>query len=130
MNVVRWDPFREMEVMAENPGLPAWVPIADVAEGPNDYLVRLELPGLAADDVKVSVDDHVLSIAGERKQRHEKDMRYHHLESAHGSFLRRFRLPDDVDEEKLRADFKDGILSLHVPKSEHAKPRTIEVQAA
>ncbi len=151
MSLVRWDPFRDMEEMAErvnryfghpvlaragdsrkeNLGIPDWVPVADVAESPTGYLVRVELPGLGTGDVRVSVDGHVLSIAGERRQEErEKETRYHRVESAFGSFLRRFTLPEDVDEEKLRAEFRDGILSVHVPKSERAQPRTIEIKAA
>ncbi len=151
MSLVRWDPIRDMEEMAErvnrylghpvlartiddrkeNLGLPDWVPVADVVETPHAYLVRLELPGLAAQDVKVSLDSHVLSVAGERRQEErDKQTRYHRVESAYGSFLRRFTLPDDVDEQKLRAEFRDGILSVHVPKAEHAQPRAIEVKAA
>ncbi len=111
--------------------IPDWVPVADVTETPAAYLVRLELPGLGADDVTVSLESHVLSIAGERKQQeHTKETRYHRIESAYGSFLRRFSLPEDVDEQKLRAEFRDGVLSVHVPKSERAQPRSIEVRAA
>ncbi len=151
MSLVRWDPIRDMEEIAErvnrylgnpvlartldrrkeNLGVPDWVPVADVAETSRAYLVRVELPGLAADQLKVSLDSHVLSIAGERRQEQpEKEARYHRLESAHGCFLRRFALPEDVDEQKLRAEFRDGVLSVHVPKAEHAQPRAIEVKAA
>ena len=122
MSLTGWDPSL---------GVPDWVPVADVAESPGAYLVRVELPGLGTDDVKVSLENHVLSIAGERRQQErDKETRYHRVESDYGSFLRRFTLPDDVDEQKLRAEFKDGILSVHVPKSERAQPRSIEVRAA
>ena len=118
------DPDRDQRV-------PDWVPVADVAETPAAYLVRVELPGLGAEAVKVSVENHVLSIAGERRQEEQaKETRYHRVESAYGSFLRRFSLPDEVDEQQARAEFKDGVLSVHVPKAERAQPRSIEVKAA
>lgn len=111
--------------------VPDWVPVADVAETPTGYLVRVELPGLGAEAIEVSVENHVLSIAGERKQEEpQKVTRYHRVEGAYGSFLRRFSLPDEVDEQQARAEFKDGLLSVHVPKSERAQPRSIEVKAA
>jgi len=140
MRLVRWDPFRDLEEMVlartadsrnADRTVPDWMPVADVAESPGAYLVRLELPGLGASEVKVSIENHVLSVSGERKEpQRDQETRYHRVESACGSFLRRFTLPDDVDEQKLQAEFKDGVLSVHVPKSEQAQPRSIEVKAA
>jgi HSP20 family protein len=124
MSLVRWDPFRGLAV-------PDWVPIADVAENPGAYLVRVELPGLGPNDVKVSLESHVLSIAGERRApERDQETRYHRVESAYGAFLRSFTLPDDADEQKLEAEFKDGVLTVRVPKSESARPRSIEIKAA
>jgi HSP20 family protein len=151
MTLVRWDPLSEMQEMADRfnrhfgrptlarpvePGsekltVPDWAPAVDVAETPREYLIDVELPQVDKDDVKVSVADGVLCIEGERKRaKGEKDTKYHRVERAYGCFVRSFALPDDVDEEKLRADFKEGVLSVHLPKSEEAKPRAIEVKAA
>jgi HSP20 family protein len=150
MSLVRWDPFREMEEMAErldrsvgrpmlarrdagkeNLTVPDWAPAVDVAETPQEYLIKVELPEVGKEDVKVSVENGVLCIEGERKrEKEEKDKKYHRVERSYGCFFRSFSLPDDVDDQKLRADFKEGILSVHLPKSEKAKPRAIEVKAA
>ena len=149
MTIVRWDPFREWEEMAarwsrsrralaratepdrENLTGTDWAPPVDVAETPQEYLIKVELPEVSKEDVKVSVQQGVLSIEGERKRGEEApDSRYHRVERPYGCFCRTFSLPDDVDEEKLAADHKDGILSIHLPKSEKAKPRTVEVRAA
>jgi HSP20 family protein len=151
MTLVRWDPLAEMQEMADRfnrqfgrptaarpaePGnekltVPDWAPAVDVAETPQEYLIDVELPQVGKDDVKVSVADGVVCIEGERKRgKGEKDRKYHRVERAYGCFTRSFTLPDDVDEEKLRADFREGVLSVHLPKSEKAKPRAIEVKAA
>jgi len=151
MKLVRWDAFPEMQEMAERldryfgrpvlarraePGkesltVPDWAPAVDVAETPQEYLLNVELPGVAKEDVKLFVEDGVLCIEGERRrEKEENDKRYHRVERAYGCFLRSFALPDDVDEQKLQADFKEGVLSVHLPKSEKSKPRAIQVKAA
>lgn len=150
MTLVRSGPFREMEEMTERLGrfwgrpmlaltpqgrenltVPDWAPAVDIAETPQEYLIKVELPEVGKDDVKVSVEDGVLCIEGERKREgEEKDKKYHRVERAYGCFFRSFSLPDDVEGQKVRADFKEGLLSVHVPKSEKAKPRAIEVKVA
>lgn len=151
MTLVRWDPLAEMQDVADrfdrrfghptlarrvDPGsekltVPDWTPAVDVAETPQEYLIDVELPDVGKDDVKVSVADGVLCIEGERRRgKDEKDKKYHRVERAYGCFLRSFALPDDVDEDKLRAELKEGVLGIHLPKSEKAKPRAIEVKAA
>jgi HSP20 family protein len=151
MTLVRWDPLSEMQEMADRfnrhfgrpmlarpvePGsekltVPDWAPAVDVAETPQEYLIDVELSEVGKDDVKVSVADGVLCIEGERRRsKQEKGTKYHRVERAYGRFFRRFALPDDVDEQGVRADFKEGVLRVHLPKSEKAKPRAIEVAAA
>lgn len=151
MSLVRWDPFPEMQEMSERfnryfgrpmlaratgPGkenltVPDWAPAVDVAETPQEYLIKVELPGVDKGDVKVTVEDGVLCIEGERKpEKEEKDKKYHRVERAYGCFFRSFALPDNVDDQKLRAEFKEGVLSVHLAKSEKAKPRAIGVKAA
>jgi HSP20 family protein len=106
-----------------------WTPTVDISETDGEYQIRAEIPDVKKEDVKVTVEDGVLTIQGERKQeKEEKGKRYHRIERSYGSFVRSFSLPDVIDEEKVKAEFKDGVLSLHLPKSEKAKPKAIEVK--
>ncbi len=158
MDIVRWDPFRkirsldpfrEMEEMSDRfsrligrrgmtriGGEEAltsidWVPDVDIIESDKEYLIKAELPEIKKEDVKVSVEKGVLTIQGERKQeKEEKGKKFHRIERSYGAFERSFTLPDDADEGKVSAEFKDGILSVHLAKSEKAVPKPIEVKAA
>jgi HSP20 family protein len=108
-----------------------WVPLVDITEDEKEYLIKVELPEVKREDVKVMIQDGVLTIQGERKADYEdKGKKYHRTERMHGTFLRSFTLPDDADETKVLAEVKDGVLKVHVPKSEKAKPRAIEVKIA
>ena len=103
----------------------------DLSENDTAYTVRAEIPGVKKEDVKVTVEDGVLTIQGERKQeKEEKGRKYHRIERAYGRFVRSFTLPDTVDEGKVRAEYADGVLKLHLPKSEKAKPKQIDVKIA
>jgi HSP20 family protein len=147
MTLVRWDPFRELEDVSDRlnrmisrPALPRtsgketmvvadWVPSVDVSETEGEYQIKAEIPDVKKEDVKVTVEDGVLTIQGERRQeKEEKGKKYHRVECSYGSFVRSFTLPDLVDEEKVKAEFKDGVLNLKLPKSEKAKPKAIEVK--
>jgi HSP20 family protein len=106
-----------------------WVPSVDVSETDGEYQIKAEIPDVKKEDVKVTLEDGVLTIQGERKQEKEdKGKKYHRVERTYGSFVRSFTLPDLVDEEKVKAEFKDGILKLQLPKSEKARPKAIEVK--
>ena len=95
------------------------------AEGP----IKAELPEVKKDDVKVTVQDDVLTITGERTlEKEEKGRKYHRVERAYGRFARSFTLPEDADGNGVVAEFRDGVLRVHLPKSEKARPKTIEVQ--
>jgi len=144
--LMRWDPFRELEDMSDRLNRmfarPAtrtngketmivadWTPSVDISETDGEYLIKAELPDVKREDVKVTLEDGVLTIQGERKQeREEKGKKYHRVERSYGSFVRSFSLPDVIDEEKVKAEFRDGVLNLHLPKSEKAKPKAIEVK--
>jgi HSP20 family protein len=147
MAITRWDPFRELESVSdrlnrvfgrtgllseqtgESLGVGDWSPAVDVSETAEEYLVKAEIPGVRKEDLKVSIEGGVLRIAGERKQeKEEKSKRYHRVERFYGSFLRQFGLPEAVDEAKLNAEFKDGLLSVHLPKTAPTKPRAVEVK--
>ena len=105
-----------------------WSPAVDIKETDKAFTIEAELPGMNKDDVKVTVHDGVLSIQGERKSEEETDDKKHHrIERFYGSFLRRFTLPDNVDENSVKASFKDGLLTLSIQKAEPKEPRAIEV---
>ncbi|MGH8310729.1 MAG: Hsp20/alpha crystallin family protein [Steroidobacteraceae bacterium] len=108
-----------------------WAPSADISETDTEYLVRAELPAVKKEDVKVTFDDGVLAIQGERKQRTEdKKEKYHRIESFYGTFTRSFSLPDNVNADAIRCESKDGVLTVRVPKAEptKSKPRQIKVE--
>ncbi|TAJ25221.1 MAG: Hsp20/alpha crystallin family protein [Nitrospirae bacterium] len=108
-----------------------WVPTVDISETETEYLIKAELPEIKKEDVKVTLADGVLTIQGERKQeKEEKGKKYHRVERSYGRFVRSFALPDYVDDAKVTAEFKDGVLSLHLPKAEKAKPKAIEVKVS
>ena len=154
MSIVRWNPGREFPTspsdilnmqreinrmfdgffrggtQADETQFPSvWTPAVDVAEHDNDYIVKVELPGVAKDDVKITMQDNILTIRGEKK--HEKETKepdYHRVERAYGSFQRSFTLPTTVKNERIEAAYKDGILTITLPKAEEAKPKQIEVK--
>ena len=148
MNVVKWNPFRELEDIQtrlnrffndspirrlEGDGLffADWAPPVDVQETEKEYLIKAELPEINKEDVKVEVLNGVLTIEGERKQeKEEKGKRFHKVERSYGKFVRRFALPTEVEPTKVQAEFKDGMLNVHLPKTAAAKPKAIEVKVA
>ncbi len=106
-----------------------WAPLVDISEDEKEYLIKAELPEVKKDEVKVSVQNDVLSITGERKyEKEEKNKKVHRIERAYGSFARTFTVPEDADAEQVAAEFRDGILKVHLPKTEKAKPKSIDVQ--
>lgn len=148
MHLTRWDPFRELEDMshrlnrlmsqpaareiADTSGelsLAAWTPAMDVQETDTEFLIKADLPDVKKDDVKVEVRDGVLSVCGERQQeQEERGKRFHRVEREYGRFERRLSLPTDVDPKKIAAEFKNGVLQVHLPKSPTTKPQSIEVK--
>jgi HSP20 family protein len=106
-----------------------WSPRVDIAETDNEFIIKAEVPEIKKEDIKVTVDNGVLNIRGERKQeKEEKNKKFHRIERFYGSFSRTFTLPDNVDEKKIEASFKDGMLNLQIPKVEEVKPKAIEVK--
>jgi len=149
MALVRWDPFRELEEVSDRLNRmfarPAtrssngketmivadWTPSVDISETESEYQIKAEIPDVKKEDVKVTLEDGVLTIQGERKyEKEEKGKKYHRIERSYGSFVRTFSLPDVIDDDKVKAEFKDGVLNLHLPKSEKAKPKAVEVKVA
>ena len=147
MATPRWNPFAEFEDLLNrynrSLGMPAsggsegrevisktdWTPAVDITETKDAFVIKAELPGISREDVKVNEHDGVLSISGERKLENEdSDRKHHRVERLYGSFVRSFSLPDNVDEEGINAEYKDGVLLLTLTKEEKSGPRAIEVQ--
>jgi HSP20 family protein len=106
-----------------------WAPAVDVMETDDEFQIRAELPGVEKKDVKLSVENGVLLISGHREQeKEEKGKRYHKIERAYGNFARSFTVTETVDAEKVTAEFKNGVLTVRLPKSEKARPKSIEVK--
>ena len=106
-----------------------WAPRVNIAETEKAFEIKAEIPEVNKEDVKVTVHNGVLTIQGERKQeKEEKGKKFHRVERLYGSFTRSFTLPDNVDETKISALFKDGMLNLQIQKTEEAKPKSIEVK--
>jgi HSP20 family protein len=106
-----------------------WRPAADIAETEKAYLIKADLPAVKKEDVEVTVNDGILLIKGERKyEKSTDDEKQHRVESFYGSFSRSFSLPADVDESAIHAESKDGVLTVHLPKTEVQKPKSIDVK--
>jgi HSP20 family protein len=142
-NLVRWEPFREMATLhnemsrllhtlggngrtAEN-----WVPAVDVWETENELVYAFDLPGIPNDKVSVEIEENTLTVRAERERRHEvSDERFYRFERRFGTFERAIALPQGVAEDSIKADFRDGVLEVHVSKPEQTKPRRIEIGGA
>lgn len=146
MNLIKWDPFRELEDVSNSLNrffrrsevraepdreimkVVDWIPSVDISETDTAYLIKAEIPDVKKEDVKVTMQDGMLTIQGERKQeKEEKSKKFHRIERSYGSFVRSFRVPDDADESAVKAEFKDGMLNVTLTKSEKAKAKAIEV---
>ena len=122
------DPWRRFQGMFE-----ATFPIADVVEGETDYRITAELPGMSEKDIEISLAGDTLTVKGEKKEEHEEKAQNRYVsERRYGSFQRSFALPEDADPEKIEAAFKNGVLTITLPKrpEAQAKQRKIEVRAA
>lgn len=150
--LTRWNPFREIEEMQrrmaslldwnpfrrgslttedENITVPEWAPLVDISEDDTEYLIKVELPEVKKEDVKVTVEGGTLTISGERKaEKEEKGRKFHRVERYYGRFERSFAIPDNADTDNVKAEFKDGVLRVHLPKNEKARPKQIEVKVA
>jgi len=108
-----------------------WYPTVDVSENKDEYLLNVDLPGLSKEDIHITFTNGMLKLEGERKkEKEEKERNYHRVERVFGKFCRTFQIPNKVRSEKISADFKDGILSIRLPKTEEVKPKEIEVKVS
>ena len=106
-----------------------WTPAVDIVEQANEYIVKMELPGVNKDEVVVSLESNILTIKGEKKQENEeKDQHSYRIERSYGSFQRSFTLPTTVKSDKIDAVYRDGVLTISLPKAEESKPKQIEVK--
>jgi HSP20 family protein len=148
MKLTRIDPFRELEEVSsrlnrffaqpfgfrtEGNGnlLAEWTPAVDFEESDREYLLKADLPDVKKEDVKVEILDGVLSVQGERKhEKEEKGRKFHRIERAYGRFERTLSLPSDIDAAKVSAEFANGVLNVHLPKSPTAKREAVEVKVS
>jgi HSP20 family protein len=124
-----FDSFFHGGMMDEDIASSLWTPAVDIAETANEYVVKVELPGVNKNDVKITTQDNILTIRGEKKEEKEtKESNFHRVERSYGSFQRSFPLPGSIKNDKIEASYKDGILEILLPKAEESKTRTIEVK--
>jgi HSP20 family protein len=147
MRVIHWEPFRDIDdvfdrFLAEtlrrqsrpagqaSQG-PDWAPVADVTESESEYLIKAELPEVRKEDLSLTVQDGVLTLSGERKQeKRAEGEKAHRIERYYGTFARRFTLPENVDEQAILAESRDGVVLIHIPKRKvvQPQPRQITIQ--
>ena len=145
MDLVKWDPFRDMEHALgrfnrflgqpkqtgdrENVTAAEWAPAVDISESEKEFLIKAEVPGIPKESINVSIHEGILTIKGERMHEKEaKGEKFHRVERSYGRFVRSFTLPDYVEETAVLAEYQNGVLNLHLPKTEKAKPKAIEVK--
>jgi HSP20 family protein len=151
MTLVKWNPARELlnverefnklfntfnqrfgfddSTMNEELENAVWSPLTDITENKDQYILKMDLPGVSKENLKLSFHDGELIISGERKQEKEdKDSKYHRIERTYGKYFRSFTLPQTIQADKINAEFKDGQLTITVPKSEEAKPKELEIK--
>jgi len=145
MAISRWDPFRDLNVLQERmnrlfddagrgyrsdepAATTTWSPAVDIYETDNEIVVKAELPGVDRKDINLNLENNVLTLKGERRfEKETKEENYHRIERAYGGFSRSFSIPATVDEERIRADYKDGILKIALPKKEQVRPKQIKI---
>ncbi len=149
MTLVRWNPAKELlnfdrefrrffdvfdnkfgtrKSSDEESESAVWSPQTDIVEDNDKYTLKLDLPGVDKKDVKLSYKDGELSISGERKEEKEsKDSKVHRVERSYGKYYRSFRLPEKIKDDSIKAEFKNGTLTINIPKAEEVKPREIEI---
>ena len=145
MTLVRWEPFRELAALQNEMGRwmnqvaggttpggngqsSSWLPAVDVWETEKEIVLSFDLPGIPEDQISVELDDNVLTVSGQRERSQEETgERFYRYERRFGTFSRTVTLPAGVNEEQVKADYKDGVLEIHVPKPEEQKPKRIQV---
>ncbi len=141
MSLIRWNPERDLAKPSEDfdnflkgfwnsedSYLTNFNPSVDIEENDDQFIFHAELPGIDKKNVNISIKDNILTLSGEKQQKNEKKkLNFHRIESSYGKFQRCFKLPENIKQDDVTADFKDGILNITVPKTEKAKPREIKI---
>jgi len=146
MAITRWDPFRDLNILQERmnrvfedaagrgwktdepSATTSWSPAVDIYETDNEITVQAELPGVDRKDIALQLENNVLTLKGERRFEKETNQEnYHRIERSYGGFSRAFTIPTSVDDDKIRADYKDGILKIALPKKEQVKAKQIKI---
>jgi HSP20 family protein len=145
MNMVKFNPFRELEEIQgrlnrfftdvpardEAFAFPDWTPPVDIQEGEKEYTVTVELPEMKKENIKVNLENGMLTIEGERRlEKEEKNKKYHRVERQYGRFVRRFAMPGEVEAAHVQAQYKDGVLKVMLPKAAAAMPKAVDVKVA
>ena len=145
MNLMRWDPYREVSTLQDRLNrafggrteredelsLAAWAPPVDIAEEKDRILITAELPGFKENEIEIQTENGMLTLRGERRfEKESEGKNFHRVERSYGQFLRSFSLPNNVDRDKIKATFRDGLLEIDLPKREDAKPKSIKITAA
>lgn len=147
MRMIQWEPFRDLDTVfdrfltdslrrtgrtgAQTQPSYDWAPVADISETDNEYVIKVELPEVRKEDVSITVQDSILTVSGERKfEKRAEGEKVHRLERSYGTFARRFALPEQIDEQAIRAEGQDGVIRIHVPKQAVVppQPRQITIQ--
>ena len=112
-------------------GVRPWTPAVDIVEGEHELLLKADVPGISLNDIDIRMENGVLTLKGERKfEGQQNGSGYHRIERSYGSFARSFTIPDSVDPEQVKAEYKDGVLTVRMAKKEIAKPRSIKVEVS
>jgi Molecular chaperone (small heat shock protein) len=146
MAITKWDPFRDLMVLKDRMNRlfedlvssprfeeseliqSTWSPAVDIYETENELVLTAELPGVEEKDVEIKIEDNTLTLKGERKfEKETKEENYHRIERAYGSFFRSFSLPNYIDQEKISAEYENGLLRIHMPKKSEVKPRKVKI---
>jgi HSP20 family protein len=146
MAITRWDPFRDLSILQERmnrvfedaavrgwkndepSATTSWSPAVDIYETDSEIMVQAELPGVDRKDIALQLENNVLTLKGDRRFEKETNQEnYHRIERSYGGFSRAFTIPTIVDEDKIRADYRDGILKIALPKKEQVKAKQIKI---
>jgi HSP20 family protein len=142
MTLLKYSPFADVDDMPgfrqmqdtlsrflSEPSSRPWTPAVDILETENELVLKMDVPEVELKDVDIRLENQTLTVKGERKFENREDSKaYHRIERSYGTFARTFNLPDTLDTEKVRADYKNGVLNITLPKKDVAKPRTIKVE--
>jgi len=146
MPISRWDPFKDLNVLQdrmnrlfedaagrgwrghEATSTTTWSPVVDIFETANEIFVKAEIPGVDKKDVSLHLENNVLTLKGERRfEKETKEENYHRIERAYGAFSRAFAIPVTVDDDNIRAEYRDGILTIALPKKQQVRPKQIQI---